>query len=233
VFYYDCIDNEKKNGESQTDFDARVAAQEEYLDAIDALEGFHVRRGHLASGRNKQQKEVDVLLAVDMMNHAFSRNMTKALLISGDRDFRPVVQSVAAIGTYVQVMYRKETGAKPLGNAADFVEHLDVTKLIEWTAITPGDNRWAYFPTSQNQNFHSVANRDNHKEPSHVEICTGYLASSRTANRKIRKYKNQDNGLFVIHLDKGPLTLAMHAFTDDAVLENFITLQYGPITWTP
>jgi uncharacterized LabA/DUF88 family protein len=145
AFYYDCIDDIKKKEESDLDFQARLHKQEEYIDAIDALEGFHVRRGYLAPGRMNQQKEVDVLLAVDMMNHAFSRNMTKAVLVSGDRDFRPVVQGVANAGTYVEVMYSKESGSKPLGKAADLVRYLDCIQLIQWTAVPPGENKWAFF----------------------------------------------------------------------------------------
>ena len=153
AFYYDCVDDTRRKGESDADFQARVQKQEEHLDAIDALEGFHVRRGYLAPGRLNQQKEVDVLLAVDMMNHAFSRNMTKAVLISGDRDFRPVVQGVAiTAGTYVEVMYRKETGSKPLGRAADLVRYLDCIQLIQWTAVlhpARTNGRLFQLPTSE------------------------------------------------------------------------------------
>jgi len=232
VFYYDCVDNEQRVGENATDFTARVQKQENNLDAIDALEGFHVRRGHLASGHRKQQKEVDVLLAVDMMNHAYSRNMTKAVLISGDRDFRPVVQSVAATGTYVQVMFRKETGSKELGKAADIVEHLDISTLIEWTIIAPGDTRWAHFPTTYHLNFGSLDARDNYKEHNHVLARSGYLASSRGLPRKVRKHEISGTSGFAYYIDRTPMGFATHAFHDIALLEEFITLKYGPVTWT-
>jgi hypothetical protein len=66
-----------------TDYTLRVQQQEERLDAIDSLEGFHVRRGHLAYRKRRRQeeqkgqKEIDVLLAVDMMTNSF--NMTISL----------------------------------------------------------------------------------------------------------------------------------------------------------
>jgi uncharacterized LabA/DUF88 family protein len=230
AFYYDCIDYAKKDTETAADCDARVRKQEEYLDTIDALEGFHVRRGHLAHGRMKQQKEVDVLLAVDMMNHAFSRNMTKAVLISGDRDFRPVVQSVTAAGTYVQVMYRKETGSRDLGKAADLVSDLDLVTLINWTRIEAGDNRGAHFPSTYRQSFSSVheLNQDNLLNWNYLrDGCVG----STDDPKRVRAYQWSDGSSFLFSVEVGKLTLAKHTFRDFGKLEEFLTLQYGPVAW--
>src|SRR5262249_1181531 len=99
AYLYDCLDDERKSGESQADFDARVKQQQEIFDVIDRVEGVHVRYGTLTPGRRRQQKEVDVLLSVDMLTHSFSKNMDAAVLLSGDRDFRPVVESVVRLGT--------------------------------------------------------------------------------------------------------------------------------------
>jgi uncharacterized LabA/DUF88 family protein len=38
------------------------------------------------------------------MNHSFRRNMTKAVLIAGDQDFKPVVESLVQAGTWVTVV---------------------------------------------------------------------------------------------------------------------------------
>src|SRR5438067_5819506 len=102
VFLYDCLDDVQKAGESKADFDARVQQQQDYFDAIDKVDGVHVCYGVLSHGRKRQQKEVDVLLAVDMLTHSFSKNMDEAVLLSGDRDFRPVVESVVRLGTHVK-----------------------------------------------------------------------------------------------------------------------------------
>ena len=146
AFYYDCLDNIQKQGENQADFNARVHQKEAYLDSIRSLEGFHVKEGFLQPGRNKQQKEVDVLLAVDMMWHAFHRNMTRAVLISGDRDFKPVVQSVAQSGTYVEVWFRKQSGSRPLAREADNFVSLDIEKMTYLAKRKIGDPRGKKFP---------------------------------------------------------------------------------------
>src|SRR5437868_3941883 len=61
AFLYDCLDDVPKAGESDADFKARVKQQEDRFDAIDKVEGVHVRLGHLSPGKKRQQKEVDVL----------------------------------------------------------------------------------------------------------------------------------------------------------------------------
>lgn len=147
AYFYDCIDNIPRRDETEEDLNARIQGQEDYLDSIDSIKGLHVRRGHLKSGRRKrEQKEVDVLLAVDMMEHSFNRVITKAVLISGDRDFRPVVESLVRTGTFVEVRYRLNTGAKELGKAADLMVPLSTTQLIDWVKLDAGVDRSAIFP---------------------------------------------------------------------------------------
>ena len=80
AFYYDCLDDKQKATESPTEFQARVQRQQEDLDEINSLEGVHVRYGWLSPGTKKQQKEIDVSIAVDKLTHAFYKNMTRAVV---------------------------------------------------------------------------------------------------------------------------------------------------------
>ena len=54
---------------------------------------------------NIRQKGVDVLLAVEMLDHAFRKNMDEAWLLAGDADFVPLVEAVTRLGTWVNVIY--------------------------------------------------------------------------------------------------------------------------------
>ncbi len=128
AFYYDCLD-EPKTSEPQVDFEARRRMQEESFNKIREVPGFHVRTGTL-SGR--RQKEVDVALAVDMLTHAFYKNMSRAVLVAGDLDFRPVVESLIRLGTYVEVVSAKSNTAKLLEWAADQHRVLDFNSLYSW-----------------------------------------------------------------------------------------------------
>jgi uncharacterized LabA/DUF88 family protein len=85
-------------------------------------------------------------MSYDMMQNAFHRNMTKAILVSGDRDFKPVVQSVAQAGTYVEVWFKKETGSTDLARETDNLVYLDLRRLAEFTNRDPDDHRGNRFP---------------------------------------------------------------------------------------
>jgi len=134
VFFYDCLDDVKRPGESEPDFNTRVAAQESLFDGIRALPGFPVRLGTLRGAPKKpRQKEVDVLLAVAMLTHGFDGNMEKAILIAGDLDFRPIVEALVRRGVFVEVWYDRRSIARELSWAADFGREMDFFHLHSWS----------------------------------------------------------------------------------------------------
>jgi uncharacterized LabA/DUF88 family protein len=92
LFSYDCLDDIQRSGETAKEFKVRVEQQQEQFDRIRSIVGAHVRLGSLAgsSEKRRRQKGVDILLAVDMMNHAIRQNMRRAVLLTGDADFKPL-----------------------------------------------------------------------------------------------------------------------------------------------
>lgn len=104
-FVYDCLNTEPKDGESPEQLEHRIADDRAYFERVRSLEGFHLRLGTLVgrrtSKREPRQKGVDVHLAVDMLTHAFRRNMKQAVLYTGDQDFVPLVRALVDAGTYV------------------------------------------------------------------------------------------------------------------------------------
>jgi uncharacterized LabA/DUF88 family protein len=96
LFYYDCLDDIQRSGEAAKAFKDRVEQQQEQFDRIRSILGAHVRLGSLAgsSQKRRRQKGVDIQLAVDMMNHAIRQNMKRAVLLTGDADFKPLVESM-------------------------------------------------------------------------------------------------------------------------------------------
>ncbi|MGA8678450.1 MAG: NYN domain-containing protein [Candidatus Acidiferrales bacterium] len=125
VFFYDCLHDIKDEVETEEAFQERLKKDEAYFSAIRALPGFHVRWGTLTGRRGRlRQKEVDVQLAVDMLTHGFSKNMSKAVLLSGDLDFRPIVEALIRAGVFVEIWYEKESAAKELFWAADYGREL-------------------------------------------------------------------------------------------------------------
>jgi uncharacterized LabA/DUF88 family protein len=128
AFYYDCIDEQRKD-EDHASFSVREKAQKDQFNSIRSLPGFHVIEGTL-SGR--RQKEVDVALAVDMLTHAFNHNMGWVHLMAGDLDFRPLVQALVGCGVYVTVWSRQSSGSTGLRWAADDSKEITVRLLHSW-----------------------------------------------------------------------------------------------------
>src|ERR1700676_3971056 len=91
AYFYDSLDDAPRSGEDQAACRIRIAPLEAFIAKIRKVPNFHVRLGTVSQGKKRQQKEVDILLAVDMLTHGFNGSMKKAVLITGDLDFRPVV----------------------------------------------------------------------------------------------------------------------------------------------
>src|SRR5689334_14542998 len=76
IFYYESIDDQPRSGESAEQLEARIREQEHALREINAIQNTHVRYGSVTGRdrRKRRQKEIDILIAVDMMNHAVRQN---------------------------------------------------------------------------------------------------------------------------------------------------------------
>lgn len=77
-FLYDCIDDLRRDGETEAQLEERVGQQERAFQRIQALPYYHVKLGQLSGSRKKKrQKKVDILLAVDFQQ--FERSFIHGL----------------------------------------------------------------------------------------------------------------------------------------------------------
>jgi uncharacterized LabA/DUF88 family protein len=137
IYYYDCLDDEKKPSESEEDFKKRLDEQIAEFNAIQSLPRFHVRYGSLTGEKRKRrQKKVDVQLAVDALEHAFRHNMSHVTLVTGDLDFAPLVECLIRVGTQVTVMYERTSAAPDLYRAADVSTEISVSMVWAWSSQT-------------------------------------------------------------------------------------------------
>ncbi|MBB3381351.1 MULTISPECIES: NYN domain-containing protein [unclassified Rhizobium] len=88
VFLYDAVPV-RLHGETDEDYAGRSSFINEELSAASRVNGLHVYTGDARYRKKKgnEQKKVDVLIAVDMLTHAFRRNMDSGFLLTGDLDF--------------------------------------------------------------------------------------------------------------------------------------------------
>jgi uncharacterized LabA/DUF88 family protein len=225
VFLYDCVEDQPRTGESPTDFETRVQRQQDEFDDIDKVEGVHVRYGYLSPGKKRHQKEVDVLLAVDMLTHSFSRNMTKAVLLSGDRDFKPVVESLVGLGTYVQLAHEPRSGARELARAADSEMEIDIMALCRWAKVGKYENRVDHFPWPvmyPNVESDPVLGMG----PNRTLLRNGVVGPA-----KVPVVLYDVNGRQHVSVQLGPRDYMVHYFDDEPMLLAYLTKLYGEIVW--
>jgi uncharacterized LabA/DUF88 family protein len=137
TYYYDAIDYERHATESEETSAARVAAAEAVHDHINNLPGFHVREGHVRRSpkrRNREQKAVDVQLAVDALEHAARGNMKLMMLFAGDLDFEPLLASLERLGVRTRLIYVPQHTSKALMQAADEIRKVTLDHFHAWSA---------------------------------------------------------------------------------------------------
>lgn len=120
VYYYDALEESSS-----------ILGQELYLKSIKKLKQFEDRLGTLKVSRdkkNKSQKGVDTLIAIDMLSKAYQDQYDIAILISGDRDFSPVIDYVKNTGKRVYGIHFARTISFELEEKLD--ELLEISK--EW-----------------------------------------------------------------------------------------------------
>lgn len=216
VFYYDCLNDIPKVGETEDQLQKRVTEQQTYFDKLQSFEGFHVRLGSLSgTSRKFRQKEVDILLAVDALEHAFRKNLSGISLLAGDLDFVPLVDSLVRSGTWVEILYDKRSFAQRLLDAADKAMALE---FHNYYALCDKEfRRMNPLPTLR---------RGRAYDP----IADGYrLEREGTCNgQTVGHYARPDEHM--LYMPEGADAHVM-SHADPVVLENYFGLRFAPITW--
>jgi uncharacterized LabA/DUF88 family protein len=215
AYFYDCLDDIQRPGESDGDYARRVETQETFFAGVQALSGFHVRLGSLrGSPKRLRQKEVDVLLAVDMLTHGFDGNVEKAVLLAGDLDFRPIIEALVRRGVFVEVWYEKNSLAKELRWAADHGYRMDFEQLYRWAAYSFRER----CPLPRVDRAHLPL------------VNVTYDREGSFNGRNLRIMQDCGRGDFVLRFDNFDGILWMD-HSDRNVLERYFTVTHGPIVW--
>jgi uncharacterized LabA/DUF88 family protein len=214
-FYYDCLDDIRRNDEIDLDFELRIHQRETYFNKIREVNRTHARLGSLTgTAKNRRQKEVDILLAIDMMNHAVHQNVNRAILLSGDRDFKPVIESLVQLGVFVEVAGDKKHTSRHLSWAADNYIKISFDAYHNWTAEPLKSTK----PVNQIRSI-------NLPPPDVVELKKGSIDDSVLITCKDKNFYYIDVPRYK---DNKRLVLAYH---DLEALVLYFELQYGNIEW--
>jgi len=135
AFFYDAIDYRRRPTETEKGRAIRIRGRKAFLNAINNLEGFHVRTGHVRPTKKlkPEQKGVDVLLAIEAIEHAARGNMTHAIFVTGDSDFAPLLAALIRFGIHTQVACCARSASRRLLRGADKVHLLTLTQFWHWS----------------------------------------------------------------------------------------------------
>lgn len=221
LYYYDCVEDAPRPDETEAAFNARTDAQRSLIARINEAPMCHVRLGtlkHQQQGRRITQKEVDVKIAVDVLAQATSRVIDKAILVTGDLDFRPLVESLVQLGTVVELVYDPLVTATELRHAADINRPIDADMWVQW--CTPAF-----------QKAHRMPRR---WMGGSREGIVQLLATGTCANHPMKVWK-AENDLFTIEIEgcDDNMTLFIQGPDLDFLIEKYLPLRMGQTTTTP
>jgi uncharacterized LabA/DUF88 family protein len=221
VYFYDAVDYGKKPAEDDAACANRILEKEQFLASIGRLSGFFVRPGSVRPGKKREQKEVDVLLAVDMMEHVLNRTVTKAVLIAGDVDFRPVIEALVRHGVTVHVWYHLRSFAQELPSAADFGHEITFRQLHSWN-------------TGEFRRLHRVPDEDRRGGDAWGELLKeGYLERPFSARVELHQTRNAGQVQYFLWIFGNSWEKLVVFDPDLDLIERYVAVQYSPIRWEP
>lgn len=149
VFYYDALPV-REPSESEEVYEARIKLNRALFDAAASVDRVHVYEGDARRRRKRglEQKKVDVMLTVDMLTHSFRKNMHQATLLTGDNDFKPLIDALIQDGMFVTLWYPTGETSRELMQAADARRPLDMRVLH--SLLTPASQRLFRIPQVTN-----------------------------------------------------------------------------------
>jgi uncharacterized LabA/DUF88 family protein len=128
AYYYDCLPYQSA---TPTDEEReRFAKRQKFHHALSRIPRFDIRLGKLEKRGTEggkpvfEQKRVDILLSVDLVQLAAKHQITDAMIIAGDSDFLPAIEVAKQEGVVVHLYH----GAYPHN---DLVQRCDERTRID------------------------------------------------------------------------------------------------------
>jgi uncharacterized LabA/DUF88 family protein len=219
TFYYNCLPV-KRNDEDQETFSNRLERQEKRFELMQSARGWHVREGFVKRTRRRgvTQKEIDVLIAVDMLTHAYRRNMHTLSFIAGDQDFRPLVEALVRDGMFVELLSESKSVSQDLILTADAFKMIDLYLVYGWL-------------DTDFRNTHSLPERSWNFPKS--EYSGNLLEQCETNSGDKAKIYQQEDGKYLIVTQSSKSLIHMNEMThvDLSLLKKVHAYCFGDGNW--
>jgi uncharacterized LabA/DUF88 family protein len=118
TYYYDCMPVKREGN----DRDKRLYAnKQKFMDKIAKLPRFEIKKGRLqVIGTDEfDQKMVDVLMSLDIVDKCCDHQIQHAILIAGDSDFIPAIKKAKDFGAIIHLYYHTSNVKTELLNEID------------------------------------------------------------------------------------------------------------------
>jgi uncharacterized LabA/DUF88 family protein len=134
AFYYDALPAQKPS-QSEPDWRSQHDAKEELFNCLSMSPNLHVRSGisrYRKKKRGLEQKGVDILLAIEALQHATLGNIDDAWFILSDLDFYPIFDALVQTRVKSHLYYDPRKTPKDLIYAADVSVAVNAGMLNPW-----------------------------------------------------------------------------------------------------
>lgn len=131
VFYYDALPAPKLDGAG---IDGRRNKKIGFFEKLSTVPKLHVRPGLTTYERKDSltQKGVDVLLAIELLQHAIGLNMDAVFLYASDLDFLPLLEALVSTRVVTHLIYDPAKTNQNLIQAADFHQAIEPINVVNW-----------------------------------------------------------------------------------------------------
>ncbi len=119
AYFYGAVPQEKDLKKNSPEWESYIR-QRRFLEEL-SLQGIKVKMARLRRLPSGEfvEKEVDIMLATDMLSMAYMNNYDTAVLVTGDSDFSYTVEEIQRIGKRVENASFKKTSSYHLRKVCD------------------------------------------------------------------------------------------------------------------
>jgi uncharacterized LabA/DUF88 family protein len=107
TYYYNCLPYQSSPPTKEEA--ERFSRAQKFHNALERLPRYEVKEGRLAKrGSDFEQKGIDTLLSIDLVNLAASGKISDAVLLAGDSDFIPAIKVAKTHGVNIYLYHSED-----------------------------------------------------------------------------------------------------------------------------
>jgi uncharacterized LabA/DUF88 family protein len=134
TFYYDALPVPKPDQDVDA-YNLILSRKQQLFSRVNATPYMHTREGitrNRLTNKMRQQKGVDILLAIDVFKHASLQNMSEAHVMTKDLDFFPLFEALRDTPVSVHLHCACDETSEELMSLADVVRPVTPFTVLEW-----------------------------------------------------------------------------------------------------